>query len=98
MQRQGISAVGGVSNPARISLQQRPPGFFLPRGIEQWRQQLHAHIRSTLSPPYDGMFLAMILGHRGQLSPAVEEVFRMSALQFCHSTHYKSTNYKGLSF
>jgi competence protein ComEC len=76
MQRQGINAVGGVSNPARISLQQRPPGWSLSRRIELWRQQLHTHIRTTLLPPYDGMFLAMILGHRGQLSPAVEEVFR----------------------
>jgi competence protein ComEC len=76
MQRQGITTVGSVSDPRRISLQQRPPGFFLPRLMEQWRQQLHAHIRTTLVPPYDGMFLAMILGHRGQLTPAVEEVFR----------------------
>ena len=76
MQRQGIAAVGGVSNPARLSLQQRPPGFSLPRLIEQWRQHLYARIRTALLPPYDGMFLAMILGHRGQLTPAVEEAFR----------------------
>ena len=68
MQRQGIAAMGGVSNPARISLQQRPPGFSRRRLIEQWRQHLHAHIRTALLPLNDGMFLAMILGHRGQLT------------------------------
>jgi competence protein ComEC len=78
MQRQGISAVGGVSNPTRISLQHRPPGLVLPRLIEQWRQHLQGRIRASLHAPYDAVFLAMVLGQRGHLPAAVEESFRQT--------------------
>jgi competence protein ComEC len=76
MQRQGITVVGGVSDAARLSLQQRPAGFSLARLLEQWRQHLQARARASLPAPYDAIFLAMVLGHRGQLSAMVEEVFR----------------------
>ena len=76
MQRQGITVVGGVSDAARLSLQHRPQGFSLARLIEQWRQHLQARTRAALSAPYDAIFLAMVLGHRGQLSTMVEEAFR----------------------
>jgi competence protein ComEC len=76
MQQQGITVVGGVSDAARLRLQHRPQGFSLARLIEQWRQHLQARTRAALAAPYDAIFLAMVLGHRGQLSTMVEEAFR----------------------
>jgi competence protein ComEC len=78
MQRQGLTAVAGVSNPARLSLLQRPAGFAVARLLEQWRQRLHARIHTALPAPYDAMFLAMVLGHGGQLPATVEAVFRQT--------------------
>jgi competence protein ComEC len=78
MRWQGIYVVGGVSNPTRLSLQHRPAGFRLDRALEQWRQHLRAEVRALLSAPYDAVFLAMVLGQRGDLTPAVEQSFRAS--------------------
>jgi competence protein ComEC len=76
LHRQGIYALGGVHNPARLSLQQRPAGFVPARTIEHWRRFLHARVSAYLPPPYDAMFLAMVLGHRGNLTAPVEDSFR----------------------
>ncbi|HEY5866544.1 MAG TPA: ComEC family competence protein, partial [Candidatus Tectomicrobia bacterium] len=78
MRWQGIYVVGGVSNPERLSLQQRPEGFRLDRALEQWRQYLRAEVRALLSAPYDAVFLAMVLGQRGDLTSAVQQSFRAS--------------------
>ena len=78
MRWQGIYVVGGVSNPERLSLQHRPEGFRLDRALEQWRQYLRAEVRTLLSAPYDAVFLAMVLGQRGDLTPAVQQSFRAS--------------------
>ena len=69
MRWQGIYVVGGVSNPERLSLQHRPEGFRLDRTLEQWRQRLRAGVRTLLSAPYDAVFLAMVIGQRGDLTP-----------------------------
>jgi competence protein ComEC len=76
MHRQGIYVVGGVSNPERLSLQHRPEGFHLERTLAQWRQHLRAAVRALLPAPYDGVFLAMVLGQRGDLTPDVQQSFR----------------------
>jgi competence protein ComEC len=76
MRWQGIYALAGVSDAARLQLQHRPAGFVLARTVGQWRRQLHATVRPYLSPPYDAVFLAMVLGYRGDLSAAVEDSFR----------------------
>jgi competence protein ComEC len=86
MRWQGIYVVGGVSNPTRLSLQHRPAGFRLDRALEQWRQHLRAEVRALLSAPYDAVFLAMVLGQRGDLTPAVEQSFRASG-----TTHLPSS-------
>ena len=78
MRWQGIYVVGGVSNPERLSLRHRPAGFRLDRTLEQWRQYLRAEVRVLLSAPYDAVFLAMVLGQRGDLTPAVQQSFRAS--------------------
>jgi len=78
MRWQGIYAIGGVSNPERLSLQQRPEGFRLDRTLAQWRQRLRAGVRALLPAPYDAVFLAMVLGQRGDLTPEVQQSFRAS--------------------
>ena len=78
MRWQGIDVVGGVSNPERLRLQHRPESFRLDRALEQWRQRLRAEVRALLSAPYDAVFLAMVLGQRGDLTPAVQQSFRAS--------------------
>ena len=65
MQRQGIYAMGGVSNPSRLHVQHRPAGFHVARTLERWRQQLAAQARACLPEPYDTVFLAMVLGQAG---------------------------------
>jgi competence protein ComEC len=78
MRWQGIYVVGGVSNPERLSLRHRPEGFRLDRTLEQWRQRLRTEVRSLLSAPYDAVFLAMVIGQRGDLTPEVQQSFRVS--------------------
>jgi competence protein ComEC len=76
MHRQGIYALGGVSNPTRIHLQHRPEGFQLARSLERWRHLLQAKVRTSLAPPYDAVFLALVLGHRGALPVSVQQSFQ----------------------
>ena len=78
MRWQDIYVVGGVTKPERLSLQHRPEGFRLDRMLEQWRQRLRAGVRALLPAPYDGVFLAMVLGQRGDLTPEVQQSFRAS--------------------
>ena len=78
MRWQGLYVVGGVSNPERLSLQHRPEGFRLDRTLEQWRQRLRTGVRSILPAPYHAVFLAMVLGQRGDLTPDVQQSFRAS--------------------
>ena len=78
MRWQGIDVVGGVSNAERLSLRHRPAGFRLDRTLEQWRQRLRTGVRSILSAPYDAVFLAMVFGQRGDLTPDVQQSFRAS--------------------
>ena len=78
MRWQDIYVVGGVTNPERLSLQHRPQGFRLDRTLEQWRQRLRAGVRALLPAPYDGVFLAMVLGQRSDLTPEVQQSFRAS--------------------
>ena len=78
MRWRGIYVVGGVSNPERLSLRHRPEGFRLDRTLEQGRQRLRTGVRSILSAPYDAVFLAMVIGQRGDLTPEVQQSFRAS--------------------
>jgi competence protein ComEC len=78
MSWQGIYVVGGVTNPERLSLRHRPEGFRLERTLEQWRQRLCIGVRALLPAPYSGVFLAMMLGQRGDLTPEVQQSFRAS--------------------
>src|SRR4029434_2390559 len=78
MRWQGIYVMGGVSNPESLSLQHRPDGLRLDRTLEQWRHRLRTEVRSILSAPYDAVFLAMVIGQRGDLTPEVHKSFRAS--------------------
>src|SRR5262249_13848221 len=78
MRWQDIYVVGGVTHPERLSLQHRPEGFHLGRTLEQWRQRLRAGVRALLPATYDGVFLAMVLGQRSDLTPEVQQSFRAS--------------------
>jgi competence protein ComEC len=76
MHRQGIYALGGVSNPTRVSLQYRPKRFSLARTLERWRRFLRTNVRTHLAAPYNAVFLAMVLGYRGELPAAIQRSFR----------------------
>lgn len=78
MHWQGIDVIGGVSRPERIHLQHRPEGFRIDRTVAQWRQDLRRRVRDLLPAPYDAIFLAMVLGQRGDLTPEVQQSFRAS--------------------
>ena len=79
MRWRGIEVVGGVSNPARLHLQARPEGFRLDRSLEQWRQHLRAGVQQLLPAPHAAVFLAMVLGQRRDLPPAIQQSFRSPA-------------------
>lgn len=78
MRWRGLFVVGGVSKPERLMLQQRPAGWRLDRALEQWRQQLRAVVQAEIPAPYAAVFLAMVLGQRGDLTPEVVQSFRAS--------------------
>lgn len=74
----GIHVVGGVSKLERVQILHRPDGFLLARTLALWRQHLRTSVSAVLAPPYDAVFLAMVLGYRGGLSTGIQEQFRVS--------------------
>ena len=80
MQRRGVHAVGGVTKPDRLYLLHRADGFRLARAMERWRQNLRADVASLLPAPYDAVFLAIVLGHKGSLPAAIQDDFRASGV------------------
>lgn len=76
MQQRGIYVIGGVSNATRVHLQEQPQGISLPRLLEQWRRHLRASVLAHLPAPYAGVFLAMIVGQRGDLPTTIQQAFR----------------------
>ena len=80
MQRRGIHAVGGVTNPERLHVLRRADGFGLARAIERWRQKLRTAVSSHLPGPYDAVFLALVLGHKGSLPADVQADFRTAGV------------------
>ena len=75
-QRRGIHAVGGVTNPERLRLLRRADGFGLARTLEGWRRSLRAEVSRHLPAPYDAVFLAIVLGHKGSLPEDIQTDFR----------------------
>ena len=80
MQRRGIHAVGGVTKPDRLHLLRRAGDFGLARTLERWRQNLRAAVSSHLPTPYDAVFLAIVLGHKGELPAHVQADFRAAGV------------------
>ena len=80
MQRRGIHAVGGVTNPERLHLLRRADGYGVARALERWRQNLRAAVSSLLPAPYDAVFLAIVLGHKGSLPAAIQSDFRTAGV------------------
>jgi competence protein ComEC len=80
MHRQGIYAVGGVSRPERIHLLERPPHWRSDRMFAQWRQHLLQQIQAHLPSPADAVLAAIVLGHRGALTPDIEQAFQAAGL------------------
>ena len=80
MRRRGILAVGGVTNPERLHLLRRAGGFRLARVLEGWRQKLRAEVSRRLPPPYDAVFLAIVLGHKGSLPADIQTDFRAAGV------------------
>ena len=76
MRRRGIHAVGGVTNPERLRLLRRADGFGLARTLEGWRQYLRAEVSRHLTTPYNAVFLAIVLGHKGSLPEDIQTDFR----------------------
>ena len=80
MQRRGIHAVGGVTKPDRLLLLRRADGYGVARALERWRQNLRAAVSSLLPAPYDAVFLAIVLGHKGSLPAAIQSDFRTAGV------------------
>ena len=80
MQRRGIHAVGGVTRPERLHLLRQAEGYGLARTLERWRQELRAAVSSLLPVPYDAVFLAIVLGHKGSLPAAIQSDFRAAGV------------------
>ena len=80
MQRRGIHAVGGVSNPERLHLLRQADGLGLARALERWRQHLRVAVSGLLPTPYDAVFLAIVLGHKGSLPADVQTDFRTAGV------------------
>ena len=80
MERRGIHAVGGVTNPQRLHLLGRADGYGVARSLERWRQELRAAVSSLLPTPYDAVFLAIVLGHKGSLPAEVQSDFRAAGV------------------
>lgn len=78
LQQQNIYAIGGISNPERIQLQEQPTGFHLGRTTVQWRRRLQTLVHTAIAAPYDTVFLGMALGQRGALPSDIEENFRVA--------------------
>lgn len=80
MQRRGIHAVGGVTKPERLRLLRRADGYGVARTLERWRRDLRAAVSSLLPAPYDAVFLAIVLGHKGSLPAAIQSDFRTAGV------------------
>ena len=80
MQRRGVHAVGGVTKPDRLHLLHRADGSRLARAMERWRQNLRADVASLLPTPYDAVFLAIVLGHKGSLPADIQADFRAAGV------------------
>ena len=80
MQRRGIHAVGGVTNPDRLRLLRRADGYGLAHALERWRLHLRAAVSSLLPTPYDAVFLAIVLGHKGSLPVDIQTNFRAAGV------------------
>lgn len=80
MQRRGIHAVGGVTKSERLLLLRQADGYGVARTLERWRQDLRAAVSSLLPAPYDAVFLAIVLGHKGSLPAAVQSDFRAAGV------------------
>ena len=80
MQRRGIHAVGGVTRPERLHLLRRADGYGVARTLERWRQNLRAAVSGLLPVPYDAVFLAIVLGHKGSLPAATQSDFRAAGV------------------
>ena len=80
MRRRGIHAVGGVTKAERLHLLRRADGYGVARTLERWRQNLRAAVSGLLPAPYDAVFLAIVLGHKGSLPAAIQNDFRAAGV------------------
>ena len=80
MERRGIHAVGGVTNPERLRLLRRADGYGLARALERWRQHLRVAVSGLVPTPYDAVFLAIVLGHKGSLPADLQTNFRVAGV------------------
>ncbi|GIX46806.1 MAG: hypothetical protein KatS3mg131_1017 [Candidatus Tectimicrobiota bacterium] len=78
--RQGIAVAGRVRHAAHLHVLSRARGWSAARLLARWRARLVQQVRAALAPPYDGVFLALVLGCRGCLSPALAESFRTAGV------------------
>lgn len=78
LEHRGIGAVISASGAGRITLRSTPPAWswWTPwRLIERWRERLRASAVRSLDGPAVGIFLGMILGQSGFVSPEVRDTY-----------------------
>ena len=78
LERQGIDAVAAVSGPGKVTL--LSSGITRLRWapwhiIDDWRERIRQAAVATLDKAAQGLYLSMIIGERGYLSPDVRDAF-----------------------
>lgn len=79
--RKGIDAVVSLSGPEQVVLVHRPPsasrwGFW--RKVDEWRERIRRVGEGALTEPAFGLFLGLMIGEQGFISPDIRDAFMIT--------------------
>lgn len=76
LSRKGVHAVASLWDAEAIRIRERAAtGYWLPAIIDRWRGAIDDAATRSLNGPALGVFLAVIIGEQGLISPDVHDVF-----------------------
>jgi competence protein ComEC len=81
MRRQGVEAVATVSGPDGVQVVGRGdnhPRWMLWNIVDRWRDRIRQSAMNSLQDPARDIFLGVVIGDRGGLSPEVRDLFMTS--------------------
>ncbi len=81
LRRQGVEAVATVSGPDGVLVKRRgqvSTRWMLWNTVDGWRDRIRQSATASLPDPARGIFLGIIIGDRGALSPEVRDLFMTS--------------------